>query len=171
MSNELARFDRLPVKKGFRNKAIAWIKRFLPAEATGSLMAVVASYMALRLTQNKVLAAYAGAIGETTGFYLTLLIQASLSMRRTLQQHNQRFTAMHVLKVLGHMLIEFGPAEILDSLFVRPFFMYLFPILMNNYALGIMAGKIASDVAFYVPVIALHEVRRWWVMKRERVEE
>ena len=168
MSNELARFDGPPVKKGFKNKAVAWIKRFLPAEVTGLLMAVVTSYIILRLTQNKVLAAYAGAIGETTGFYCTLLIQASLSMRHTLQQHNQRFTAVHVLKVLGHMLIEFGPAEILDSLLLRPFFMYLFPILLNRYVWGIIAGKIASDVTFYILVIVLHEVRFWLAKKRIR---
>lgn len=137
----------------------SWIKRFLPAELIGSTLAVSASFLTLRFTGNKILAAYAGAIGDTSGFYLTIITQSLLIKHRTVKQTHQKFSLIHLLAVLKDTIIEFGPAELLDSFMLRPFFMYLFPTLLKNYALGIIIGKITSDVAFYIPVMAGNEIR------------
>lgn len=44
------------------------------------------------------------------------------------------------------MLIEFGPAEPLDSFLARPLLMYLTPGLLNDLTTGIVAGKLAADI-------------------------
>jgi len=165
MKNEAERFEMPPVKKGVKGRVKEWIKRFLPAEIFGSLLAVTASYITLHLTGNKILAAYAGAIGDTTGFYTTIIIQGSVAHRASLKNENKSFTLLSFLYVFKNMLIEFGPAEILDSLFLRPFFMYIFPVLLHNYPLGVLTGKIASDISFYIPVIISHELRNWFSRK------
>ena len=159
MKSEIERFEMPPVKKGLKNKIKEWIKRFLPAEIAGSMLAIIASYLTLHSTNNKILAAYAGAIGDTAGFYIVIIVQSSLAQHKQLKSENKRFTFHTFLHVFKNMLIEFGPAEILDSLFLRPFFMYIFPVLLHNYSIGILAGKVASDIGFYIPVIISHELR------------
>jgi hypothetical protein len=61
---------------------------------------------------------------------------------------------------IRNIILEFGFSEILDSLFIRPFMMYIFPILIGNVELGIFAGKIAADIVFYVPTIFAYELRK-----------
>jgi len=43
-------------------------------------------------------------------------------------------------------------------LLLRPFLMYVFPILLNNVMLGIFIGKIVGDVSFYFLVILSYEI-------------
>jgi hypothetical protein len=46
--------------------------------------------------------------------------------------------------------------------------MYLFPLWIGNYALAITAGKLASDLAFYIPVIVSTEIRMLLARKQAR---
>lgn len=140
-------------------KIINWLKRFLPAELLGSALAIVVSYSVLYFSHNAVLAAYAAAIADTSGFYATLFVQGMLRLNQQLKSRKQPFQPVHTWQVLQSMLIEFGPAELLDSLLLRPFFMYLFPALLHNRAWGILVGKVVSDVCFYVPVIIIAAVK------------
>jgi ABC-type proline/glycine betaine transport system permease subunit len=57
-------------------------------------------------------------------------------------------------------MVEFGPAEVLDVLAVRPFFMYLIPTLMTNFIVGSFIGKTLADIVFFVPAILMYEVRK-----------
>ena len=38
--------------------------------------------------------------------------------------------------------------------------MYIFPIILGNFAVGIIAGKFAADIVFYIPVIIAYELRK-----------
>lgn len=58
------------------------------------------------------------------------------------------------------MLLEFGPAESMDSFLVRPAAMYFFPKLLGNIALGLLAGKLAADILYYIPTIMGYELRK-----------
>ena len=60
------------------------------------------------------------------------------------------------------LTLEFGPAEMLDSIVLRPVLMYVGLTMAPTPALGIIAGKLAADVGFYVPTIASYELLRWW---------
>jgi len=57
------------------------------------------------------------------------------------------------------LLIEFGPAELVDSFLMRPFFMYLMPSLLHNFTAGILVGKLAADVIFYSLAIGAYELK------------
>ncbi len=59
-----------------------------------------------------------------------------------------------------NLIVEFGPAEILDVLAVRPFFMYLIPKLTGEFLLGTFIGKMIADVIFFIPAIIMYEVRK-----------
>jgi pilus assembly protein TadC len=63
---------------------------------------------------------------------------------------------------LRDLVLEFGPAEALDSLLLRPALMYAGILLAPNLALGVVAGKIAADICFYLPTILSYE----WLRRR-----
>ena len=139
-----------------------WIKRFLPAEVVGTLIAITMAFSVSAFTANRITIAYAASIAETVGFYTTIIFTDALLIRKHLKIQNRTLTLTALLlTTLKNILIDFGVAELADSFMIRPLFMYLFPLWLNDYALGIFAGKIASDIVFYVPVIIASEVRMY----------
>ena len=106
------------------------------------------------------LAAFGGSAMASMSFYG---IVAYGDVRESLKHHRKHdltYGLMAYFKDLRNLLIEFGPAEILDVLAVRPFFMYLIPKLMGEFLLGVFIGKTIADVFFFVPAIVMYEVRK-----------
>ena len=141
-----------------KHKLREWSKRYLPAEIIGTLTAVGAASIAHAFIDNLVLIAYTGSIGEAIGFYSTVLIQNIIIVVN--KNRNTQFSFAHLTKIIAHLLMEFGPAGIIDGLVLRPFFMYLFPILLKNFTFGILIGKIAGDFTFYLLVITSYELKK-----------
>ena len=46
--------------------------------------------------------------------------------------------------------VEFGPAEVIDSVIIRPIALYAGPFILGNVAVGWVVGSILADIAFYV---------------------
>jgi len=151
--------EMLPLNRRIKCKLKEWLRRFLPAEIGGTIMAMFASYITYFYTGNKVFAAYAGTLGNNIGFYAPVILHDSNILRKKLEKEHKKFTFWAFLHLLKKMLLEFGPAEILDSFFIRPFFLFIFPVLLKNYPVGILVGKIVADVVFYIPVIISQELQ------------
>ncbi len=151
-----------------KTKIKGWLKRYLPPEIIGTITAVSSATIAHSLDYNLVVAAYAGSIGEAIGFYATVIVQNFLFIKRQNKVDNKRFAFSDVIRLTKSMLLEFGPAGILDGLVLRPFFMILFPVLLHDFTLGILVGKIAGDITFYVLVILSHEIKTWSENKTTR---
>ena len=58
------------------------------------------------------------------------------------------------------MVLEFGSAELLDSLLFSPVLLYLCIQAVPNLQLAVLLGELASTIAFYTAVIVVHNVRR-----------
>ncbi len=58
------------------------------------------------------------------------------------------------------MVMEFGPAEYLDSFVIRPFFLAVLPSIIQNYSAAIFIGTLLADFIFYVPTIVSYEFRK-----------
>jgi hypothetical protein len=159
MIEEVKRLPAPPFKRSIKIKAKKWLKRFLPAEFIGTITAVATSSVAHYATKSLIVAAYAGSIGETLGFYTTIIVQDVLIKKRKLNSVNKTLSFKNFIYILKNILFDFGFAEVIDGLFIRPFCMYIFPVWIKNYPIGILAGKIASDICFYVPVIIAYELR------------
>lgn len=142
-----------------KRKLKGWIREFLPAELLGTVTAVVAAYIAHQFYDNGIFVAYIGSLGEVVGFYLALIIQRIAALRKQHRQDKRPIKGYSFSLIIADLVLEFGPAEILDSLLLRPFFMYLFPILLRNFTVGIFIGKLLGDVAFYVLVILSHGIK------------
>jgi hypothetical protein len=59
--------------------------------------------------------------------------------------------------VIRSIAVEFGPAEAIDSIVIRPIALYLGPFILGNVAVGWVVGSIAADIAFYVMAIFSYE--------------
>jgi hypothetical protein len=71
--------------------------------------------------------------------------------------------------VLCNLALEFGPAEALDSLLLRPALMYAgVSMIPSLTAVGIVFGQVAADIVFYAPTIVSYELLRRRDARRAR---
>lgn len=136
-----------------------WLHRYGPAEVAGIATAMVGSYSVHAVTGNEIAAAFGGAIGETLGFYGVIIGREIRRAAMAARIAELPYGPRGWFKTFSWLILEFGPAEILDTGVIRPFTMGVGTRLLGR-ALGIPLGKLAADITFYVPVILTYEWRR-----------
>lgn len=134
-------------------------QRYLPGEVIGTLTALAAATLARHFGHSPLVIAIAAAWGENIGFYsYNLLAQAA----RHGKTHEALYGHHRYLLLLWQssrdVALEFGSAELFDSLLLRPFFMYQAPLLLGHFATGIILGKLAADIAFYAVAFCAFQV-------------
>ncbi len=129
-----------------------WLRRYGPAEVAATCGAVIAAAVGARLAGAGG-AALAGTLGEAVAFY-------GFVVARELRAERAAGGGRSALQVLSDLLVEFGPAEVLDTCAVRPLAMYVGPLLTGNLTVGILAGKLAADLLFYALAAVGYELRR-----------
>jgi hypothetical protein len=138
-----------------------WRRRYGWSEAVGALAAVAAALWVRRASHSLVAAAYAGTFAETVWFYAVLVLR---DLRRESRSPGFTGGAGEILgRVTRNLALEFGVAEAVDSLLLRPLCLVLGLRLLDGW-LGVLAGKLAADVVFYGPVLALFH----WRLARRR---
>ena len=126
-------------------------------------MALLSASIAYSNAGSYAVAAVVGTIGENVGYYGYIIVIEWIRHYRNHHQHGlPRRTVLVFSKTARDILIEFGPAELLDSLLVRPLFMFIAPQLVGPYALGVFVGKIAADLVFYSVAVIGYEARKRW---------
>jgi len=136
------------------------MKRYFPAEIFSIMGALLGAQIVFILTGNRILSAYAGAIGDNLFYYGLIVIREIITDAKHSKNNNQKHGIKGLLKTIRNIMVEFGPAEFLDSLILRPFCLYLFPILLKNYTMGIIVGTVAASFVFYIPTIIAYELRK-----------
>ncbi|MFD4961044.1 hypothetical protein [Microbacterium sp. NPDC058389] len=127
-----------------RRKLVFWIVRYLPAELVGTAAMVIGGMLATMWTDIPALVALAALVGEIIGFYLVLAVTIFLEQ---VQVASTRRRAIGRTAML--LVAEFGAAELLDTLLVRPAALLLGVWLVPDPVWGMLAGKIAADIVFY----------------------
>lgn len=151
-----------------KQKVIEWLKRYLPAEIISIIATLVAAWITDALTHNGISVALASTWAGNVGYFGYILIADVLESKATLRAENQNYSFKDFVKNLRTLLVEFGIAELFDSLLIRPALMYYCPIWLGNLSLGIIVGKLAADVTFYVPAIISYEMNKKYLEKREQ---
>jgi hypothetical protein len=131
------------------NRPITWLRRYLPAELLCTITALLGAWMAATFTGSPAASAVAGTWGENVGFY-------GMMLGREIAKRGWRALPA----IIRDLVLEFGLAEALDSLLLRPALMYTGLVLAPNTVLGVIMGKVAADVVFYVPTIISYELLR-----------
>ena len=142
-------------------KIVRWLNRYGVAECAGIACALTGSLVVRRVSSNAIAAAYAAAWGETIGYSIAIVGRDFLAGVRAAHSKQQAFGPRGALGIVVGLLAEFGPAGLLDTFVTRPFAMGLGTRFIGP-KLGVLAGKLAADVLFYVPVIFMHERKRRW---------
>ena len=150
---------------GVGRKLREWFGGDLPAELLGTLTALAAAWTVHAVSGSLISAAIAGTIGESLGFYGCLAVREVRYYDALHRDHGRlRRRWLTGTRTLRDLLIEFGPAELVDSFLTRPLFMYLMASLLQNFTAGIVAGKLAADVIFYGVAISAYELKRRYLL-------
>jgi hypothetical protein len=131
-----------------------WCARYLPAEVIGTISAVASAYFAYLATDDRAAAAIIGTLGENVGFYSVMAV-TEWRRQGAFGPMGLQARALRTVKVLS---AEFGPAEVIDSLLVRPAAMYVGPFVTGGITSGSLIGKIMADAVFYAVAIASFEI-------------
>lgn len=136
------------------------MNRYLFAEIISTILSLAAAYFVKYVSDNDIAAAYAGSVVASVSFYGLILFKDVRISRKKYRSESKKYSYKTFLKDFRNLLVEFGPSEILDVALVRPFFMYIIPIIISNFMLGTFIGKIFADIVFYIPAIFMYEMRK-----------
>ncbi|MCL3861117.1 hypothetical protein [Actinotalea sp. K2] len=135
-----------------------WLRRYLPNEIAGTLGAVGGAWLAYRMSGSLVVAAGAGTVAEAVAFYGVAYARA---LRVELRAHRSVARRHAVLRTAALTVVEFGPAEVVDSLLVRPGLLWIGPMLTGTTpVVGWLLGKLAADAVFYLIAARSHLLTR-----------
>lgn len=137
-----------------------WIGRYGWAEALSTILTFLFGWVANLFTKNPIAIAYAGTIGAAAGFYGFIFIRDISGSFSKNEPNSFRAKSTLILRCLRSMGFEFGLAELLDFILVRPSCLYYGPVVLNNYFWGILLGKIVADIIFFVLSILMFEIRK-----------
>lgn len=121
-----------------------WIARYLPAEIVGTAALVIGGLVVATWTDNPALVALGALVGETVGFYAVLAVTIYLEQSSVTAKRRRAIARTAML-----LIAEFGAAELLDTLLIRPAALMLGVWLVPDPVWGMLAGKIAADIVFY----------------------
>jgi hypothetical protein len=141
-------------------KVKEWVIRYVPANIFTTLVVLFISWITIVLTNNGILAAFLASICGTISYYAFMLVRDVIISRHSYIQQNKKYNWLSFIKNARNIILEFGIGELLDTLLIGPFFLYIMPIILHNYALGIIVGKYLSDIFFYIPTIISYELRK-----------
>jgi hypothetical protein len=155
------------------NKLREWVRRYLPCEIAGTTCEFGGAGIAYLLTGSFAAAAIVATVGASLGYYVAAY---GAAVRTTYREHSYLPRKQRALTANGLALrsiaVEFGPAEVIDSLIVRPLAFYLGPILLGGMVAGWIFAKLAADVGFYVLAICSYEqFKNLLAVRRPAVEE
>ena len=141
-----------------RRKLIEWLRRYLPLEIAGWVGELGAAALTYAWTGSLAAAAAAATIGSSVGYYLPAYVSA-VRWSSNLESDRRwpaRTLRAHLL-ALRSLTVEFGPAEVIDSLAVRPALIYAAPLMLDHVVLGWILGGFIADLVFYVFAIFSYE--------------
>ena len=149
-----------------------WVRRYLPNELAGWTAETRQRVATYQLTGSYAAAVVAGTIGSSAGYYATAYANG---VRWAYRANAGRNTVMRIFLANGlairSIAVEFGPAEAIDSIVVRPIALFAGPFVVGNTALGWVLGSLAADLAFYGFAIFSYERFSTLLVRRPTTEE
>lgn len=127
-----------------RHGIVFWICRYLPAEIVGTAAMFIAGIGVTVWTSAPPIVALAAIIGESIGFYAVLAVTIYIEQARVSPSWRRATGRTAML-----LVAEFGAAELLDTILVRPAALILGVWLIPDPVFGLLAGKLLADLIFY----------------------
>jgi hypothetical protein len=143
-----------------KDKLNEWVKRYLPAELFSLALTLLSAELTFFYTQSQIVTALTATFVGNIAYFGCILLNDIRLTRKQCLSRKQPYTFLILLKNIRALLIEFGFAEAIDSLLVRPTLMYYLPIAVNNLTWGTVLAKISADITFYIPAIISYELSK-----------
>jgi hypothetical protein len=143
-----------------KEKLIEWIKRYGLAEIISLTSTILSSWLTFEYTKSNLTTALVATWVGNIGYFGTILIQDILLAIKQLKKIEKKYSLETFFKNIRALFVEFGIAEVFDSIFIRPALLYYFPILLGNRTLGVVIAKFAADITFYIPAIISYELSK-----------
>ena len=143
-----------------KNNILEWITRYGLAEIISLTMTIVASWVTFEYTKSQIKMALVATWMGNFGYFGTILIQDIIEASKQLHNVGKSYSFETFLKNARALFVEFGIAEVFDTLLIRPTLLYYFPIWLGNLSLGVVVAKFAADITFYVPAIISYELSK-----------
>ncbi|HMO19014.1 MAG TPA: hypothetical protein PKA63_07715 [Oligoflexia bacterium] len=146
-----------------------WSSRYVGAEILGTIGALSGTIVSTSIPGEPalVLTAYLATLGENLGFYGWMIHKEHSSLPEDKRDLHSIWKLSHIGRSL---FMEFGIAEMMDSLLLRPACMYGAILLTNDPISGTVIGKFAADITFYLPAIACYELKKWWWSRKNGLD-
>jgi hypothetical protein len=140
------------------DKIVEWGRRYLLLEIAGWVGELGGAALGYLWTGSLAAAALVATSGGLVAYYFPAYVMA---VRWSIPKTRHRPWAArqgwaHLLAVRS-LAIEFGPAEAIDTLLLRPGLIYATPVLLGDVVWGWVIGGFLADVAFYVFTIISYE--------------
>ena len=143
-----------------KHKVKEWLKRYLLPEIISIVATILSALIAYKLTDNRIATALISTWAGNIGYFGSIILFDVIRTQKLLAGEGRRYTVSTFGKNIKALAVEFGLAEVVDTLLVRPALMYYMPIWLNDMAIGSVVAKIAADVTFYVPAIIGYELSK-----------
>jgi hypothetical protein len=141
-------------------KVREWLLRYGPAEVLSLLATVGAATVTAQSGGSGLAVALAATWAGNVAYFGLILGQDIWRTRRQLQQEGREYTWGTLGRNVRALVVEFGAAEALDSLLIRPALMYWLPRWLQSIPQGVLVAKFAADVTFYIPAIISYELSK-----------
>lgn len=148
-----------------KQKAKEWLKRYLPAEVLSIIATLVCAWVTDALTHNGVTTAFASTLGGNIAYFGYILVSDVFISAKKCTAIGEQYSWKNFLTNIKALAVEFGIAEVFDSLLIRPALMYYLPIWTGNLSLGIILAKLLADITFYIPAIISYEIAKKHIAK------
>ena len=149
-----------------------WARRYLPCEIAGTTCEMGGAAIAYGATGSVAAAAVVATVGASLGYYAAAYWTAVRTAYRAQPSWPRLRRGLSANgRALRSIAIEFGPAEVVDSLVIRPLAFYFGPILFGGVVAGWIFGKLVADVGFYVLAIFSYERFTGLLVVRRRADE
>jgi len=134
------------------------LRRYLPAELLAIVVATVCATLTDALSNDALLIVVASVVGSTASYYGFIVIREIFQARCAYHAVHVRFTPRAAFTTVRHLALEFGSAELLDSLLFSPMLLYVFIQAVPNLPIAVVLSEVTSSAAFYTTVIIARKV-------------
>lgn len=148
-----------------KRKLAEWSKRYLPAEVLSTAITLVSAWLVHQQGGGALTVALVSTWSGNISYFGYILTADILGSIRAHRIANKQFTATSAMVNLRSLVIEFGLAEAMDSLLIRPLIMYYVPLIIADFTSGILLAKLAADTVFYIPAIVGYELNKKYLKR------
>ena len=141
-------------------KVKKWIKRYVPAEIVSVALTLLSVLLTYKYSDSRITTALVGTWAGNIGYFGYIITADIIAANRQLKEENRKYSFSVFKRIVTALIIEFGIAEVIDSLIVRPFLMYQIPLWLGSLVWGSVIAKLIADITFYIPAIIGYEFSR-----------